>query len=366
MVGVEQVVDRLIMEGIADYADHHRRWQVVLELTSSAEPILQGGVDGMIVAESYHTTREPLRQTTIPAVRVTGVPSDDGPPWVIVDNREVGRMGARYLADLGLKHLMYVPEHDAPISQHRREGFLEVCRERGIVGGVIEPAVSNNPARLQKCIAAFDQPVGLMAMNDHKALEISRACRAAGKRIPEQVAVMGVGNESETCRLVDPPLTSIDHGVRRVGYEAARLLDEWLTTGRRPQQSVTIQPIGVVPRHSTDLLAIDDPDVVAALRFIRSHTDQAIKVKDVLQHVAMSRRTLEMHFRAAVGRSIHDEIMRVRIEQAKNLLATSDWTMPHVADLCGFALASQFSFVFRRETGETPQQYRSKYRYKKH
>lgn len=362
MMGVEHGVDRLILEGIADYSDHHRRWQVYLELVSNADPILQGGVDGMIVAESYHTTRIPLQKTKIPAIRVTGVPSSDGPPWVIVDNHEVGRMGARYLTDLGLKHLVFAAEHDAPIALHRIEGFKEICRERGADARVFPVA---DAAWLQQAIAALPDGVGIMAMNDHSALQVSRACRAAGKKIPEQVALLGVGNESETCRLGDPPLSSIDHGPRRIGYEAARLLDQWLTTGERPKQSVTIQPIAVVPRHSTDLLAMNDPDVVSAIRFIRSNFHEPIKVKDVLRHVAMSRRSLEMHFRAAMGRSIHDEIMRVRIERAKYLLATSDWTMPHIADECGFPLASQFSYVFKRETAQTPQAFRRKHRYVK-
>jgi LacI family transcriptional regulator len=200
-----------------------------------------------------------------------------------------------------------------------------------------------------------------MAATDRIGLDVSRACRLIGRRIPDEVALMGVDNELEICRLVDPPLTSIDHGSRRIGYEAARVLDEWLTTGRRPT-TVTVEPIEVVPRQSTDLLAINEPDVVAALRFIRSRFSDVIKVKDVLRHVAMSRRSLEMHFKTLLGRTIHDEILRVRIEHAKHLLLTSEWSMPYIADECGFALASQFSFVFRRETGETPVAFRKRQR----
>ena len=357
----EHVVGRRILEGIADYTEHHRRWQHYLELAASG-PAPHGRIDGIIFATEFQANWKFLRRTTVPAVRVTGPSDAAAAPAVVADNRAVGRMGANYLADLGLKQLVFVP---APgiFSDHRAEGFLEACRTRRLSGEVLDAHRTADPRLLRADLARLPEPVGVMVATDRRALEVSRACRIIGKRIPEQIALLGVDNETEICRLVDPPLTSIDHGPRRIGYEAARMLDEWLTSGDHPRRSVTVQPIGVVARQSTDLLAIEDPDVVAAIRFIRSRFGDSIKVSDVLKHVAMSRRSLEMHFRATLGRTVHDEIMRVRIERARQLLATTDWAMPHIADECGFTLASQFSYVFKRETGETPQAFRQQHRY---
>ena len=140
-------------------------------------------------------------------------------------------------------------------------------------------------------------------------------------------------------------------------------MDQWLTTGRRPPQPPPIQPIGVVSRPSTDLLAVRDGEVVAALKFIRAHADEPLKVADVLKHVAMSRRALEMHFREAISRTIHQEIMRVRIERAQSLLVGSDMSVVQVGDACGFGFPSQFSNAFRRETGLSPAAYRKQRRY---
>lgn len=361
-VVAEHVVGRRILEGIADYADHHRRWQHFLELGETDQPILDRQIDGMIVTgELLHLAKSCMDQE-IPTVRVTGALASDTLPAVVVDNHAVGRMGANYLADLGLKHLAFVPRQGT-FSDHRAEGFAEVCQARRIDHIVIPRAQADDPDRLAQAIAALPDPVGIMVATDRKALEVSRICRWVGRRIPEQVALLGVDDETEICRLVDPPLSSIDHGPRRIGYEAARMLDQWLTTGQPPERPMTVQPIRVVPRQSTDLLAIDDPDVVAAIRFIRSRFSEGIKVKDVVAHVAMSRRSLEMRFRATLGRTVHQEIMRVRIERAKELLATSDWSMPQIAAECGFALASQFSFVFKRETNQTPKAYRMTHRY---
>ncbi|HEV7301150.1 MAG TPA: substrate-binding domain-containing protein [Tepidisphaeraceae bacterium] len=362
-INAEHVVGRRILEGIADYADQHRRWQLYLELTSQHEMALLDHVDGMIVSLELESIRQLARRSTVPRVQVTGPLEPDSPVAVVADNHAVGAMGAHYLADLGLKHLYFVLAQGGVYSEHRAAGFMEAARLRRVTAEVVNAKRSANSRLLRQDLSALPTPAGVMVATDRMALEVSRACRLIGKRIPEQVALLGVDNETEICRLVDPPLTSIDHGPRRIGYEAARLLDEWMMTDRPPERLVTVRPIGVVPRQSTDLLAIDDPDVVAAIRFIRSNFREGIKVKDVLNHVAVSRRSLEMRIRAALDRTIHDEIMRVRIDRAKQLLATSEWEMPHIAAECGFSLPSQFSFVFKRETAETPQAFRRRHRY---
>lgn len=365
MIGMAHAHGRSVLEGIADYADHHTRWQHRLEEELRPEPILAGDVDGMIVEPDWHTTEQALYHVKVPVITVTRAPLPNGPPAVVVDNRAVGRMAANHLADLGLKHLAFIPSRAAIFSTHRQEGFEQTCKSRHVTFHTSDEAMSGDDQVLAKWISGLPDPVGILATNDRRALIVSRACRIAGRRIPEQVALLGVDNELETCRLADPPLSSIDHGTRRIGYEAARLLDEWMTTGKRPANSILIQPVGVIARPSTDLLAIDDSEVVNALRFIRSHATEALKVKDVLEHVAISRRSLEMHFQKAIGRTIHAEITRVRIDRAKHLLITSDWSMPQIAEACGFPFPSQFSHAFSRETGLPPLRFRHQFRYRR-
>src|SRR5947207_2945535 len=100
-----------------------------------------------------------------------------------------------------------------------------------------------------------------------------------------------------------------DHGfsIVRIGFEAARLLDDLLDGAPRPATPITIAPSGVVTRQSTDVTAVSDPDVLAALNFIREHADQPLRVEDVLEQVPLGRRTLERRFRVAMGRSILSE-----------------------------------------------------------
>lgn len=363
MVSTDRAYGRGMLEGIADYVDNHARWQCELQVEIRADLLKQRGYDGMIVEQRY-AIMEDLRRVKKPIIGVAGISDPDGPPAVVMDNHAVGRMGANYFADLGLKHLAYVAASPGPFAEHRAEGFKAAAEARHLNCTVLNRPEYQDDADWAQWIRNLPLPVGIMATNDVMALQVSRACRLAGRRIPDEVALLGVDNDTVTCRLGDPPLSSIDHGTRRVGYEAARLLDQWMLTGRRPGSSVLTHPIGVVPRPSTDLLAVDDADVVTALRYIRENAGKRLKVEQVLQKVAMSRRSLEMHFQKAIGRTIHDEIVRVRIDRAKGMLIGGEWAMPVISEACGFPFPSQFSHAFRRETGLTPSEFRRQYRYR--
>lgn len=111
-------------------------------------------------------------------------------------------------------------------------------------------------------------------------------------------------------------------------------------------------------RQSTDTLAVDDPDVRAALRFIRENACDVIRVDDVLREVPISRSLLERRFREAIGRSPHAEIRAVQLRRAAELLTETDVPLKRIAQLAGFAHMEYLSYFFKRSTGESPRDYR--------
>jgi len=126
--------------------------------------------------------------------------------------------------------------------------------------------------------------------------------------------------------MANPPLSSVVHNGRRIGYEAAAMLDR-LISRKKVMADIVVDPLGVTARQSTDLLAIEDPEVAGAVRFIREHACEGIRVDDVLKEVAMSRRSVEKRFRQAVGRPPHMEIRRVQLERVKQLLVGSEYKL---------------------------------------
>ena len=159
--------------------------------------------------------------------------------------------------------------------------------------------------------------MAIFACNDIPARALADTCSQLGLHIPSQVALLGVDNDDLECSMTVPPLSSIAIPDERIGYEAAHLLDQIMSGGRRPTSPLFLPPVRVVPRQSTDTLAVSDPVVSAAIRFIYEHATEGVNVESVVLHVAVHRRELERKFRRIVGHSVLHELRRSRIEHAK-------------------------------------------------
>lgn len=176
--------------------------------------------------------------------------------------------------------------------------------------------------------------------------------------VPDEVAVLGVGDNRILCESTSPTLSSIDpHGVQ-TGYQAARLLDEKMQGIPLPKLPIWIPPVGVVTRQSTDAIAVDHPDFIQALRFIRENTTQRISVQEVADHVCVSRRTLLRWFQEYIHRSPEEEIIRVRMKHARLLLRETNLSLENIGRQVGYPFVEHFVRAFREFHGKTPRQYR--------
>ena len=214
----------------------------------------------------------------------------------------------------------------------------------------------------QLWLRQLPKPVGVFAANDLWGLPVVEACRIAGLSVPDDVAVLGADNDELRCELARPSLSSIVSPAERVGYEAASLLEHLIHGAEPPAKPLLIPPIGVVTRQSSDVLAGCDPEVTAAVRFIRENAHRPLSVNDVLRKAPMSRRSLERHFRSILERSVGAEIRHVHLERVRDLLASTALRMDEVASRSGFTSVHYMSRIFRRETGMTPTAYRRQVR----
>ncbi len=176
-------------------------------------------------------------------------------------------------------------------------------------------------------------------------------CKRLGFRVPEDVAVVGVDNDPMICDLGDPPLTSIALNVESAGYEAARLLNRMIERQKREPLQINVSPTHVVQRQSTDLFAVNDPEVATAIRYIRENAKNKILVNDVVKMTRISRRALEQRFRETIHRSIYDEIRQVRVELISKLLIETDLPVSHIASLFNFTDIEHISRYFKKEKG---------------
>jgi LacI family transcriptional regulator len=203
------------------------------------------------------------------------------------------------------------------------------------------------------------KPIGLMACNDDQGQHVLEACKIGGLHVPEQVAIVGLGNDDLICDLVNPPLSSIAVSAEKAGYEAAGVLDKIMAGKKVTNQKIVVRPTHVVTRQSTNVFAVDDRDVLMALHFIhRRARKEAIQVDDVLRAVSLSRRSLYNRFAQILGRSVHEEIKRVRVDQLAQLLVSTNVPISHIASTLGYSDIKNIARYFKQLKGMTPLEYR--------
>lgn len=360
-----------VQRGIAEYVEQKPEWmcQHLLPEPEHLKLLDAAPLHGMI---AY------VENEYLPELVAKGVPVVDVSNWipspftrVIPDDLAIGRMAAEYLADLGLRHFAFFGYPHALFSQLRQRGFTEVLESAGHkvrvweepATPVVDPTVPAgiSPAILQ-WLRDLPKPVGILCTNDVSGADVLDICRHAEIHVPEEICVLGVDNDELLTRISHPPLSSITLHTEKIGFEAARLLDEMMSGKPAPKDPILLPPVGVVSRQSTNLLSIADEDVLTVIRHIRDNVHRNLSVDDLLRVAPVNRRFLERRFRQHLGRSPLQEIRRVRLEKAKELLSGTDLSMPAIAKRSGFPNPERLANVFRAMTGMTPTAYRQKFR----
>jgi len=367
---------RGLLRGVVRYARLHGPWSFYVtpsDFVQSLPQMRQWGGTGIIARIATPAVAKAILESGLPTValdlREEQLQSDhplSRLSEIASDSHHAAQMAAEHLLERKFPHYAFVGVVDQVWSDRRQRSFCERITAAGYTPHVYSlPRRSRDRAwdREQTTLAAWlktlPKPLGLMACNDNRGREVLEACRAAGIHIPEQIAVIGVDNDELVCELSDPPLSSVALNAEQGGYRAAALLDAMMRGRVRKPRRLTVEPLHVVTRRSTDIVALDDFEVALALRFIHSQAAASIRTGDVVKAVQISRRALEMRFQKALGRTIHAEIQRNRLERAKRLLLESDIPMPKVAAAVGFNTASYFGQVFREHVGMTPARYRA-------
>lgn len=366
---------RGILQGIAKYNRAIGGWSTFVRPhgPGDAPPawLKDWAGDGMIVRIDSKQTAELVRKTKVPVVNVRVTASEYPFPYVTVNNAEIGAMAARHLLERGLRHfgIYSRPSGVNPTLDERCESFQRAIIEAGFACDTFLPNKSvkavgweQQQDTLAGWLRALPRPLGVMACNDEFGLHVLDACRRCNAVVPDDIAVVGVDNDEPLCELAIPPLSSIDPNTESIGYEAAQMLDAMMAGGKksRDYKPLKLKPRGVVTRRSTDVVASEDEEVARAARFIRDNACQGLQVVDVLAHVGMSRASLQQRMKQILGRTIHQEIQRVRLHKVKDRLLTPGLTIKQVARESGFASVQYMTRVFHAVTGETPAQYRNR------
>lgn len=368
---------RDLLTGISDFTRVHSPW------TTSRKPpffrncktdsqdidVIKGEFDGII-------TRVPeeipiVQQSGVPAIFATalvppGFTIDSHYPTISTDHSAIARMALDYFIDQGFRNIAYCGFGDISWSQGRRDALRDYAQEIGYEVLCYDQPSGYNWDKEIPIIADWlkwlPKPVAVLACSDDRAENLIEAAKLSNVKIPEEAAILGIDNDALICDLSNPTLSSIVINTKKVGYEAAALLDRLIKGDEvMSGQKLLIEPVYVEVRQSTDILAVDDPEVAVALNFIRKKTKDHIQVQDVVDASGVSRRVLENRFRKLLNRSVLQEIRQVRIKTISRMLCETDMSIKSIAMSLGFTSVDHISRYFKKEKGMSLRKYRQKY-----
>ena len=395
--------DRGLLQGIARYAQLHGPWVFCLSGDQPGVPVPDSdsitgetfpmkmvprapsktsfslrrfGATGIIGRIQTPTITRTLLASGLPVIAVdltkeqlSGDCSLSRISEICADSHNAGRVAADHLLERGFTHFAFCGYRGRVWSQRREEGFRERLQERQLSCRVYEPPRRKDilpwyreQPLVTTWLKSLSKPVGIMACNDVRGRQVIEACLQAALRVPDDVAVVGVDEDRLLCDLANPPLSSVVLNLERAGYQAAELLDGLMSGCVKKPQRILVEAMWVVTRRSTDVIAIEDRHVTAAVQFIRDRLRQPISVDDVVEQTHISRRSLEIRFQQSLGRSIRQEVQRVRLVWSKKLLTETNLSAEKVAAVSGFSSLSYMSSVFQRDLGMTLTAYRGQSR----
>ncbi|MCH8922300.1 MAG: substrate-binding domain-containing protein [Planctomycetes bacterium] len=356
--------------GISRYASQIGSWECIID-PHAGETLARCGKQppyDALIGDVNKRLLEQSRRRRMPVVNVwKNSPVFAQTPSVVSDEHQVGTMAAEHLIARGLRTFGYLGFRRRRDTRHQRVGFDAALARSGFKASTLLVSYqsvatyqshSKFRRQLDEWVPTWKPPIGVFVGHDLTCRYLSDTALQSGLNVPNDVALIAAHNETAFNENINPTLSSIDLGHERIGYRAAELLAGLIEGEPPPEKPIYIAPTNLIVRQSTDVFAVDDPIVSLALRFISEHSHEMIRVDDVAESVAVSRRSLERKFQDVIARPIADEITRLRLERVKRRLVESDDSIQTVAVESGFVDSTKMCRVFRRELGVSPGEYR--------
>ncbi|MBN9417367.1 hypothetical protein ABS71_19340 [bacterium SCN 62-11] len=365
MVDLSTSFGRRVLEGVHSHPARHG-WTLLAESWGDVGGEDLGGVDGVIVDSQDPEVLKALSAFEGPVADLGGILEGPGRVRVSPDYAQAGQVAAEHLRDRGFRNLAFLGIRRWQPSDMIGQNFAREAAEFaiGISSFKTPRRWSGQQSRyrdeLDQWLAGLPGPCGVLAADDVAGRRLLQACRRAELKVPEEVAVLGVGDYEIVARVSDPALSSVIVPARELGVRAAECLEQCFQ-GQQPREVLLGCP-SVAARRSTDAMAWEDPLLRAALSWLRDHLAEPLKVPDLAAHLCVSRRLLEQRFQSSLGYGPAEHLRRLRLRRAGNLLRETDLSLAPIAKMCGLGTAERLCVLFRDYLGVTPGSYRDLFR----
>lgn len=364
---------RQLLRGIAQYALVNGPWQIERQAPFYLQQFHAMGkfpleramkADGVIMREQANV--DPLIDSGVPVVFASYLSREFEVPTIRTDDRQISMTAATYYLERGFKNFAFVGYDGMFWSDSRKAEFAEALKDKDVRLELYQQPKQKmkrvwerERVTLSQWLKALPKPVAIMTCNDDRAVQVLESCRLEEIAVPEEVAILGVDNDEFVCSLPHPALSSISLSTAIAGFEAASVLHRMILGEKLGKIVIPVHVNNVVTRQSSDLLAIEDESVAQAVKFIRDHIREPIQVEDILDHIAISRRSLYDKFKQSMNCSVHKYIKKSRIDRIEALLIGTEMTISQIAYHMGFRSDEHIASYFRSVKGVNPRAFRN-------
>lgn len=378
IVSRQSSITKRILLGIASYVRIQEKWALCpfeLEEESLSQKIQDQCIGTIIIDNGEFDEEEKLRIThSIPTVVIGGEATKTLPGVLHTDDHAIAMIAANTFLDRGFQSLGFAGAMAYAEIRARYQSYVSALEKYqispfvfssnyhlGSMRSIKKKEDIPTRKRLMEWVANLPNPIGIFAADDVIAFEVYQAASRIGKRIPEELALLGVNDDEFLCRITNPSMSSIRLPFERMGYDAAKLISKIIKHGgNSPHKGFLYQPIGLIARDSIKTVVVQDEIVRGALMFIQENYMNLINVEDILHELGVSRSLLERRFREQMGVTPLVELRRYRIEKARALLSDTNESIHDMGKRCGFASAIRFTTVFKEQVGMTPTEFRKR------
>ena len=365
------------LSGIFEYLSQGPRWNLAIYRTRhefTAQTVrdeLARGASGFIVGiPETEDALASLARTDKPVILMNVAPGPlvrrkSGCVLVKSDAEAVGREAARALLAQGVykSYAFAGYRTDDDWSRERGRAYRDTLQDAGFVGRMFDAdhfkGKTEDRATLIKWLKSLPKPCGILSACDDRAYEIVDACRECGIRIPSEIGILGVNNDPLLCENASPRLSSVQPDFRREGYLAAQTLDRLMRNNPVTSQPLLVGIRQIVHRESTYPLSNSGILVQKALSFIERNALRKFSVEDVARHLKISRSLLDLRFRELQHDTVHNAIIRARLEEVRRRLRSSTDTIEKISLDCGWANVNSLKNAFKRTFGCSMREWQS-------
>ena len=360
------------LAGVAHYAKEHG-WNLMVQDRLGYQPPVWRG-DGMLVTLRTDAATADLvkrvRRNGMPVVDLTVNRPDIRLPRVTSDHAAIGRLAAEHFAARDFRHAAWFSLGWTHVHTLRFDALAATCRRLGMDAPLKWTYTDMAPAAhlgnwrtfartLGARLVSAPKPLAVLTYDEADAVRLLAVCQEQSISVPEEVAILSIGNDPILCENQSVTLSSIDQNLERGGYEAAALLDRLMDGKAPPRTSLLVPPAGIVARQSTDTRAVADPTLRHALELLGANLARPYGADQLAAALGLPRFKVDRLFASGLGRSVGDELLRQRLARVKLLLKRPELTVASIARQTGFCHAAYLTNTFKRAFGITPRAWRN-------